>query len=100
MNNEMKEYYAEKYSQALQCYKEYLVFKSTLCKEEDDFINVLRKHKTPTQKVDFNSLYKRGEDIIISSGHVSVVNIGPEEIGTAIKKQESSHVEPGNKWLK
>lgn len=86
MNNEMKEYYAEKYGQALQCYKDYLVFKSTMCKEEDDFINVLRKHKTPTQKVDYSSLYKRWEDIIIGSGHVSVVDIRPEEIGIAIKK--------------
>ena len=86
MNNEMKECYSEKYSQALQCYKDYLVFKSTLCKVEDDFINALRKRKTPTQKVDFDSLYKRWEDIIIASGHVSVVGIGPEEIGTAIKE--------------
>lgn len=85
MNNEMKEYYAEKYSQALQCYKDYLVFKSTLCKEEDDFINVVRKCKTPTQKVVFDSLYKRWKDIIIASGLVSVVDIGPEETGTAIK---------------
>lgn len=84
-NNEMKEYYAEKYRQALQCYKDYLVFKSTLHKE-DEFINILRKHKTPTQKVDFNSIYKRWENIIIGSGHVSVVDIGPEKIGTAIRE--------------
>lgn len=58
-NKEMKEYYAEKYSQALQCYKDYLVFKSTLRKEEVEFIDVLKKHKAPAQKVDFNYLYKR-----------------------------------------
>ena len=85
-NKEMKEYYAEKYSQALQCYKDYLVFKSTLCKEEVEFIDVLKKHKAPAQKVDFNYLYKRREDIIIGSGHVSVVDIAPEEIGIAIKE--------------
>lgn len=59
---------------------------STLCKEEDDFINVLRKHKTPTQKEGFNSLYKRWEDIVIGSKHVSIVDIAPEEIGTVIKE--------------
>ena len=86
MNDEMKEYYAEKHSQALQCYKDYLVFKSTLSKEEINFIDVLRKHKTPKQKVNFNSLYKRWEDIIIGSGHVSAVDIKLEEVGVAIKE--------------
>jgi DNA-binding transcriptional regulator YiaG len=86
MNNEMKEYYAEKYSQALQCYKDYLKFKSTLCNEEVEFIELLRKHKTPAQNVDFASIYKRWEEIVIASGHASVIEITPEEVGTAIKE--------------
>ena len=73
------------YSEALVCYKDYLFLKKMLTHDEQEYIDMVRRRKTPSYNLRTQNLYSKWEKYIYGSGHVNLLEIHNSEVGDAIK---------------